>query len=100
MAKFHYMIFSKEPEDIRYVFYCPGCKCGHYVRTKGQQPVWQFNGDVNKPTVNPSILVQSANRCHSFVRDGLIRFLDDCSHELKGQTVEIPEFDVIDGEKY
>ena len=28
--------------------------------------------------------------CHSFVRDGRIQFLDDCSHELAGQTVDLP----------
>lgn len=31
--------------------------------------------------------------CHSFVEDGYIRFLDDCTHDLRGQTVRlsIPE---------
>lgn len=37
-------------------------------------------------------------RCHSFVGDadgskpGMIVFLSDCSHELAGQTVELPEW--------
>lgn len=30
--------------------------------------------------------------CHSFVRDGQIQYLDDCTHDLKGQTVPLPEF--------
>jgi hypothetical protein len=30
--------------------------------------------------------------CHSFVRDGQIQFLGDCTHALKGQTVERPEW--------
>ena len=32
-------------------------------------------------------------RCHSFVRDGKIRFLADSYHELAGQTVDLPEVD-------
>ncbi len=29
--------------------------------------------------------------CHSFVRDGRIEFLGDCTHKLAGQTIELPE---------
>ncbi len=100
MSKFHYMLFSKEPVDIRYVFQCPGCRCSHYVRVSGGPPIWQFNGDVDKPTVSPSILVGHVNAsgkdtiCHSFVRDGRIEFLSDCNHELAGQTVDLPDFDL------
>jgi hypothetical protein len=62
---------------------------------------WKWNGDVKQPTFTPSILVRanytSANRmddvCHSFVTDGRIRFLGDCTHELAGQVVELPPWD-------
>ena len=30
--------------------------------------------------------------CHSFVTDGRIQFLGDCTHSLAGQTVDLPEF--------
>ena len=30
--------------------------------------------------------------CHSFVTDGRIQFLGDCTHKLAGQTVNIPEW--------
>jgi hypothetical protein len=30
--------------------------------------------------------------CHSFVTDGRIQFLNDCTHPLAGQTVDIPEW--------
>jgi hypothetical protein len=29
-------------------------------------------------------------QCHSFVTDGRIQFLGDCTHELAGQTVDLP----------
>lgn len=30
--------------------------------------------------------------CHCYVTDGIIQFLDDCTHSLKGQNVPIPDF--------
>ncbi|MCZ4340562.1 hypothetical protein O4H52_03015 [Sphingomonadaceae bacterium G21617-S1] len=30
--------------------------------------------------------------CHSFVRNGQIEFLSDCTHALAGQTVPLPPF--------
>lgn len=31
--------------------------------------------------------------CHSFVRNGRIEYLGDCTHHLKGQTVDLPDMD-------
>lgn len=31
-----------------------------------------------------------SKRCHSFVTDGRIQYLSDCTHELAGQTVDLP----------
>src|SRR4051812_17686046 len=85
-----------------YIFYCPGCNDHHGVWTTQKNKnsaIWSFNGDMNKPTFNPSLLLcwtdtESGNVevvCHSFIRDGHIQFLGDCTHELKGQTVELPD---------
>jgi hypothetical protein len=30
--------------------------------------------------------------CHSFIQEGSIIFLDDCTHTLRGQTVPLPEW--------
>jgi hypothetical protein len=30
--------------------------------------------------------------CHSHVRDGKIQFLGDCTHELAGKTVDLPDW--------
>jgi len=75
-------------------FECPACGCCHFIRT----PNWTFDGNFEKPTISPSILVNadlscpSTPRCHSFVKEGMIEFLSDCSHSMAGQTVELPEF--------
>lgn len=78
---------------------CPACGYGHFFRTVPHDnlPVWTFNGDREKPTFADSMLVNAnvtspgAVRCHSFVREGRIEFLSDCSHPLAGQTVDLPE---------
>jgi len=71
---------------------CPACKFLHVFRG------WTFNGDYYKPTFSPSMLVNknrlstNAPVCHSFVTDGQIRFLGDCTHEMKNKTVPLEEF--------
>jgi hypothetical protein len=100
--------------DNHLIFYCEGCEQCHGV-TEG----WSFNGDFNKPTFSPSILVRGTKItekgladyeqwckdgypdrngepldhvktvCHSFVTDGKIQYLSDCTHDLAGQTVEL-----------
>ncbi len=80
---------------VQYAFYCPGCKNAHIVRTSGPRPCWEYNGNVDFPTFSPSIFVGPGTKfqCHSFVKDGKIQFLGDCYHELKNQTVDIPEWE-------
>lgn len=76
--------------DGIHVFRCPACCCNHFADDR-----WKFNGDYERPTFTPSLLIQYADQkiCHSFVTDGKIQYLSDCTHELAGQTVEIPDWD-------
>ena len=90
------------------VFNCPGCECGHMIRISGAHPCWEWNGNLENPTVSPSIRVtypanpkaleefkewRFERTCHMFVKEGKIQFLDDCTHLLKGQTVEVPDWE-------
>lgn len=88
-------------------FWCPGCREMHVVWVgEGQGPRWGWNGSAERPTFTPSVLVtwnqgeaRVPHACHSFVTDGRIQFLGDCTHELAGQTVDmvdIPATRVID----
>lgn len=105
-------------QDGRLSFFCPGCKDSHTIRVGApERPNWSWNGNAEAPTFSPSILVTSGhfvrghegdcwctyNRdhpeepsrfscgiCHSFVTDGKIQFLGDCTHALAGQTVPLP----------
>ncbi len=103
---------------------CPGCEETHSLNTdpKSGKPCWKFNGDMERPTFSPSILVRTGHYvpgqpqppnckacnyvdddgdpwpfpcgvCHSFVKDGKIQFLNDCTHKLAGKTVELENID-------
>lgn len=51
---------------------------------------WSWNGDTEKPTLKPSILTQVMEyRCHSFVNDGVVQFLSDCSHDKANTSIEL-----------
>ena len=107
-------------EGGRLMFWCPGCECAHAVATgQGPGPRWSFNGDHDRPTFTPSILAtryewepsavdpdirekirrgeikqtEVKRVCHSFVTEGQIQFLSDCTHALAGQTVPLQPFD-------
>lgn len=91
-------------------FWCPGCEEMHQVRVEGtERPVWGFDGNFDAPTFTPSILVSWSEPsdvdgefdgtskdcehiCHSFVTDGRIQFLGDCTHALANQTVPLRPF--------
>lgn len=88
--------------DWAFMFECPGCGHHHAVWTKESNwpdgAKWDFNEDIEKPTFNPSLLVRIPYKlemkvCHSFIRDGKIQYLSDCTHHLAGQTIELPEID-------
>jgi hypothetical protein len=75
-------------EDGAVSFECPGCGERHGININPRHR-WEFNGDKDRPTIRPSILVRSGYYCHSFVTDGKIQYLSDCTHRLAGQTVEM-----------
>lgn len=96
MAKFNPIQLSKTEDKKGFSFQCPACKCAHFIQTNPLfRPCCGFNGDVNNPTVTPSIKVNlgSGGVCHSFVTEGMIKYCTDCTHDMAGQTVELPEWD-------
>lgn len=103
-------------ESAGYTYWCQGCKSHHTVRTMSKVggAVWGFNGNHEKPTFTPSVLVTNGHfssrhkpgdpcwcstqdadfkcqRCHTFITDGMVNFLGDCTHELAGQTLPLPD---------
>jgi len=94
------VISLSKPGD--FAFWCPGCLEYHLFDS-----THAFNGNIDKPTLQSCIKVRMKPKeslalhnlpageirgtCHSFVKDGMIQFLDNCTHKLVGRTVEIPE---------
>lgn len=114
----------KRTSDGRWAFNCPGCnedhevtdawqfngnadlptftpsvhvKTGHYVTSHGDpdHPCWcTHNAERIAEGKQPSGF--QCQNCHSFVTDGKIQFLGDSTHELKGQTVELPDWETTE----
>lgn len=106
-----------------YSFICPGCGSEHAIPTKGANPWGfngsvdsptftpsilvtgghYVTGQEGKPcwcTYNTEQIAKGEEpsgfqclRCHSYVTDGKIQYLSDCSHSLAGQTVELPNIE-------
>jgi hypothetical protein len=105
-------------EGDRLAYWCQGCEQVHHVRIgEGAGPRWGYNGNPDAPTFTPSVLyeqdlwtppvtpenieqwranpwpqVQKRHVCHTFITDGRVQFLGDCTHALAGQTVDLPEW--------
>lgn len=93
-----------------YSFRCPGCGHLHVLNTNPlyHNTCWGFNGNVDHPTFTPSLLCKSgwyvapdiypvdhksSYLCHSFITNGQIQYLSDCTHHLAGQTIELSEIE-------
>jgi Family of unknown function (DUF6527) len=80
-----------------WLFHCPGCGYDHPFRVGGDvaRPQWTFNGSLEAPTFSPSLVVfkGSDKQCHSIVTDGRIQFCGDSFHDLKNQTVDLPDWE-------
>jgi Family of unknown function (DUF6527) len=92
------------------VIKCPGCGHYHYFNPPDQPTrggaKWEWNGNRDRPTFAPSML-ETVNPpghpayvpefptsvCHSWVRDGRIEFLADCTHAHAGKTMDLPDWE-------
>lgn len=96
--------------DGGYTHWCPGCKEMHGIFDR-----WQFNGNVDRPTFTPSVKITGKQTvknergewtgewvldangnaldecCHYILTDGVMNFCGDCTHDLRGQSVPLPE---------
>jgi len=85
---------------IAFTFWCPGCDCHHIIGTS-----WEFDGNMEAPTVSPSILVRTRDgdiehACHMLVKAGKIQYLADCTHALAGTTIDMVPVEDVRGYLY
>lgn len=89
--------------------WCPACGGMHDFAV--EQPFsngarWGWDGSVVAPTFTPSMNIRIGpfttedgragefDVCHYFLRGGRLEYLGDCTHNLKGQTVDLPDIPV------
>ena len=100
-------VHSQDGRLIGYLVECPACTAAGFgsahlfsVKMGDGSPGWSFNGDFDRPTFSPSMLARTRSNgrapvemfvCHSFVRNGQIEYLGDCTHEMAGKTIDLPE---------
>lgn len=96
----HKLFRVKDDPRNKLYWDCRGCGFIHAVNVDPTlpPPVWGWNGSYTAPTFTPSVNVtwtwgpeQIPKVCHFFVREGMIEFLPDCTHELAGKTVPMSD---------
>lgn len=76
---------------IQYWFWCPGCDMWHRFNVGNLGgPTWKFNGNMEQPTFTPSLHYPDVV-CHLILTDGILRFIGDCTHALRSQSVPLPD---------
>ena len=80
-----------KPGEPDFVFYCPACRCNHNVFVNSGLCRWTFNGDMEAPTITPSLAIRrdEDSLCHFFIKAGRIEYLAGCTHDMAGQTVDM-----------
>lgn len=112
----------------RLAYWCQGCEGVHHVWVEGEGAIWGWDGNVDAPTFTPSVLITSGHyvsshklgdkcwctyavefphraalapkceRCHTFIRSGMVEFLGDCTHAFAGKTEPLPDWPYAEGE--
>lgn len=87
--------------DEHWWFWCPGCDTHHMFRTKlgpnRTGPVWEKVKD--ELTFKPSLLLRVRSpisgkmmiKCYLYLKKGKVKYLNDCDHHLKGQTISVED---------
>ncbi|HEY6461671.1 MAG TPA: DUF6527 family protein [Polyangiaceae bacterium] len=87
---------TKDGQPYGYCVWCPACDDSHHFQG------WNFNGDHERPTFTPSMLVRyavgdpsdpaSGRVCHSYLTDGVWNYLPDCTHAHAGKSLPAPDW--------
>lgn len=96
---------------IGIVHWCPACEEVHQFAIESPNSsgaIWQWNGDTEKPTFTPSMLIRWGKQadpkcevnggiCHYILTDGIINYCGDCTHAMAGQSVPLPDWPYAPG---
>lgn len=92
-------------------FMCPACKRVHSFRVTAPSDNWTYNGNPESPTFSPSLketyngwvpaydgsrgMVRKEQICHLYLTDGVITYQSDCTHDMAGATIALPDWDSV-----
>lgn len=85
---------GKEWHHRQFEYMCAGCGYTHVFGLRSEGGHHDFDMNLSSPTISPSLLQNfggESKLCHSFIRNGMIQYLNDCQHHLAGKTIELPE---------
>jgi Family of unknown function (DUF6527) len=94
-----------------YGHWCPACNTMHEIavsKKNASGASWSFDGNLTNPTFSPSINYRlnmpdmkgynadaGSRVCHYFITAGKIQYCGDCTHDLRGQVVDLPDFPTL-----
>lgn len=94
------IVFHKDDHIGMLSALCPACDFEHSFRVDlvghgkwENGNFWSFDGNYEKPTFSPSMLSNPGGLedfhpiCHSFLENGIWRYLGDCTHDMANQEV-------------
>lgn len=83
--------------------WCPACLEMHVYQVGVEgHPNWTFNGDMDRPSFQPSMRIRWGKHadvkcedeggiCHYFLTGGRLLYCGDCTHALANQQVDLPD---------
>lgn len=84
-----YEVINQDDSHYAWLVKCPACEAPHSFDKR-----WEFDGNHENPTFNPSMLVRGNNTvCHSYLRNGVWEYLADCTHTMKSKMVGAPDWE-------
>lgn len=107
-GKLRVVLFHRDDSIASLDAFCPACDRvhsfnvdleGHGHWDNPERPKWSFDGNWESPTFSPSMLANKDSFevefpiCHSFLENGVWRYLNDSTHRFAGQQVPLPSPD-------
>lgn len=85
------VINNQDGQPDGWIIFCLACNDYHVLDYR-----WTFNGNFESPSFTPSLRItppQESSRpsCHSWIESGTIKYYEDSTHGMAGQTTELPE---------
>jgi hypothetical protein len=74
-------------EAVAFQYWCPGCQALHLFNRDIASPSGNlsFNLNFDSPSVVGLIKQQTPHKCWHFIKNGVLKFQNECQHALAGE---------------